>query len=120
MRKSLIKNRRAASVTKSTANAYPAYPVYSEEEDIYRQSKKEDIEPENIAELKNPKRKPSVTKKKAVARYHEEDISDEYLDIPGSELDDDQEDIGSEDEENNYYSLGGDDHDNLEEDRNNY
>ena len=30
------------------------------------------------------------------------------LDVPGSELDDDQEDIGSEDEENNYYSRGQD------------
>jgi hypothetical protein len=38
------------------------------------------------------------------------------LDIPGSELDNDAEDIGSEDEENNYYSIGGDQHDNLEED----
>ena len=38
------------------------------------------------------------------------------LDVPGSELDDEQEDIGSEDEENNYYSLGGDNHNDLEED----
>jgi hypothetical protein len=30
------------------------------------------------------------------------------LDVPGSELDDNMEDIGEEDEENNYYSLGGD------------
>jgi len=37
------------------------------------------------------------------------------LDIPGAELDDDLEDLGSEDEENNYYSLGGDDKENLEE-----
>jgi len=28
------------------------------------------------------------------------------LDVPGSELDDKQENIGSEDEENNYYSQG--------------
>ncbi|ASZ14184.1 hypothetical protein KTO58_03070 [Chitinophaga pendula] len=28
------------------------------------------------------------------------------LDVPGSELDDDQEDIGEEDEENNHYSQG--------------
>lgn len=28
------------------------------------------------------------------------------LDVPGSELDDDQEDIGGEDEENNHYSQG--------------
>jgi hypothetical protein len=37
------------------------------------------------------------------------------LDVPGSELDDESENIGSEDEENNYYSLGGDDKENLEE-----
>jgi hypothetical protein len=42
---------------------------------------------------------------------------DEDLDIPGAELDDLNEQIGSEDEENNYYSLGGDNHENLEEDR---
>lgn len=38
------------------------------------------------------------------------------LDIPGSELDDANEEIGEEDEENNYYSLGGDRHGSLEED----
>ena len=38
------------------------------------------------------------------------------LDVPGSELDDAQENIGSEDEENNYYSIGGDNHNDLEED----
>jgi len=32
-------------------------------------------------------------------------------------LDDKLEDIGSEDEENNYYSIGGDGHDNLDEDK---
>jgi hypothetical protein len=37
--------------------------------------------------------------------------------VPGSELDDEQEDIGNEDEENNYYSLGGDRHNDLDEDR---
>jgi hypothetical protein len=44
-----------------------------------------------------------------------EDLDD--LDIPGSELDDANEAIGEEDEENNYYSLGGDNHENLEEDK---
>lgn len=39
------------------------------------------------------------------------------LDVPGSEDDDANEDIGEEDEENNYYSLGGDAHDDLEEDK---
>ena len=37
------------------------------------------------------------------------------MDIPGSEYDDEQEAIGAEDEENNYYSLGGDNHNDLEE-----
>ncbi len=37
------------------------------------------------------------------------------LDIPGSELDDASEKLGSEDEENNSYSLGGDANDGLEE-----
>ncbi len=39
------------------------------------------------------------------------DKSGSDLDIPNSEADDIQEDIGSEDEENNFYSLGGDNHD---------
>lgn len=36
------------------------------------------------------------------------DMAGEDLDVPGSELDDAREEIGSEDEENNSYSLGGD------------
>jgi hypothetical protein len=45
------------------------------------------------------------------------DFSGQDLDVPGSELDDDKEEIGSEDEENNSYSLGGDNHEDLEEPR---
>ena len=44
----------------------------------------------------------------------EEDLDD--LDVPGAELDDKNEMIGEEDEENNYYSLGGERHEDLEED----
>ena len=44
------------------------------------------------------------------------EIEEDDLDVPGSEDDDANEDIGEEDEENNYYSLGGDAHENLEED----
>ena len=39
------------------------------------------------------------------------------LDVPGADLDDESEELGEEDEENNYYSLGGDRHENLEEDQ---
>lgn len=56
-------------------------------------------------------------------RYSENDLhgtrntaSGDDLDVPGAELDNTNEDIGEEDEENNYYSLGGDRHENLEED----
>jgi hypothetical protein len=45
----------------------------------------------------------------------QEDMSGGDLDIPGSELDDAQEEIGSEDEENNHYSIGGDNHNDLKE-----
>jgi hypothetical protein len=37
--------------------------------------------------------------------------------VPGADLDDNEEELGEEDEENNYYSLGGDRHENLEEDQ---
>lgn len=47
----------------------------------------------------------------------DETFTGNELDVPGSELDDADENIGEEDEENNYYSLGGDDKENLEEDR---
>lgn len=43
-------------------------------------------------------------------------VTGDDLDVPGSEADDKDEDIGEEDEENNYYSLGGDAHNDLEED----
>lgn len=45
------------------------------------------------------------------------DFAGKDLDIPGSEMDDASEAIGAEDEENNSYSLGGDNHEDLEEDR---
>jgi len=45
------------------------------------------------------------------------DISGADLDVPGSEDDDRDEALGEEDEENNYYSLGGDNHENQEENK---
>jgi len=37
--------------------------------------------------------------------------------VPGAQLDDAEEEVGDEDEENNLYSLGGENHEDLEEDR---
>lgn len=45
------------------------------------------------------------------------DTSGGELDVPGSEDDDANEEVGEEDEENNYYSLGGDNHENQEENK---
>ena len=44
-----------------------------------------------------------------------EDNMEMNLDFPGSELDNSEEKIGSEDEENNYWSLGGENHEDLEQ-----
>ncbi len=82
--------------------------VYSPEDDIYNHFKKEsDIDPEDPSHLKQKDEKPGKGNEKNFL----EDMSGDDLDVPASELDDPQEEIGSEDEENNYYSLGGDNHD---------
>ena len=44
-------------------------------------------------------------------------MTGEDLDVPGSKADEAKSNAGSEDEENNYYSLGGDNHNDLEEDK---
>jgi len=87
-------------------NDLRGYPIYPEGEDIYKNFQEEEyINPEETSKTKE------TNSNNALRRKVLDDESDENdLDIPGSELDDFQEDIGSEDEENNYYSLGGDDH----------
>jgi len=85
----------------------PGYPSYSASEDIFNQDKEEsEINPENISAIK---------KTEELGVNNEKDFRDDVsgidIDVPGSELDDAQEEIGSEDEENNLYSLGGDNHD---------
>jgi len=75
-----------------------SYPAH---EDIYNKSIEEvNIDPEDPTKLKVP---------------NEETDDIDELDVPGAELDDEEENIGNEDEENNYYSLGGDDHNDLDE-----
>ncbi len=92
-------------------NNLQGYPIYPDNEDIYKIFKEEEeINPEDISKTKVPDSTNALRRKNLGNEIGEND-----LDIPGSELDDIQEDIGSEDEENNYYSLGGDDHEDLEE-----
>ena|ERR1700754_2689691 len=78
-------------------------PVYKKEDDIYSREKEEPLEDDD---------EPGTIKSANAGKNLGEE-----LDIPGTELDDADEEIGEEDEENNYYSLGGDNHDDLEEDQ---
>lgn len=83
-------------------NDSQGYPIYPSNQDIYNNYKEEhNIDPEDISKIKDRNDK--------YGKHNEKDFDDYIsgidLDVPGSELDDEQEDIGSEDEENNYYSL---------------
>ena len=94
----------------------PGYPVYPADEDIFNKSIEEgDLDPEDTSKTKEFDKNSKAGKNKEID--FDEDKSGSDLDVPGSELDDEKEKIGSEDEENNYYSLGGDDHDDLDEDK---
>ena len=79
-------------------------PEYPAGEDIYSKGKKED----NLDLDGDPDGR---------SGRGDDDSPAKDLDVPGSELDDPDEELGEEDEENNYYSLGGDDHDDLEDDK---
>ncbi len=108
-------------IEKEVVNNYPGYPLYPASDDIYNQFRKDAmVNPEEAAEMQE-----SMDRAKVQTRNEqdfEEDMPERHLvgdglDVPGSELDNQQENIGSEDEENNYYSIGGDNHIDLEEDQ---
>jgi hypothetical protein len=93
------------------------YQFYPENEDIYFKFKEEkNVDPEDISKVMKPDK--SHKSPKNSGEEYDDDLFGSNLDVPGSELDDEQENIGNEDEENNYYSIGGDDHNNLDEDLN--
>jgi len=103
-----------ADDTKKTGTE--GYPLYPPGEDVYNKLKEEtDIDPEEVTKTK-PRNETGIEEKRNEKGF-KDDMSGGDLDVPGSELDDEQEKIGSEDEENNYYSLGGDDHNDLDEDK---
>lgn len=91
---------------------YPGYPLYPKSEDIYSQSIELDL---NAGE-------PNISQNEVdnLGERNEldfsEDMTGEDLDVPGSQDDEALPNFGKEDEENNYYSLGGDNHNDLEED----
>jgi len=90
----------------------PGYPLYPASEDVFSKGLiEEDIDPEDISKIKQEL---GLDAEDWNEKDFDEDLTGDDLDVPGSELDDDEID-GNEDEENNYYSLGGDNHNDLEE-----
>ena len=109
-------NFTGKTASDKTKDELQGYTIYPESEDIYKKFQEEkDIDPEDTSALKE------TAKKDKSGSGNEKDFMDDFsgsdLDIPGSELDDNAEDIGNEDEENNYYSLGGDNHNDLDENK---
>ena len=95
-------------------NSLPADLLYSPKDDIYNKGKREEnIDPDDQSVIDSTRE----VEGKGNEKDFNEDKSGDDLDIPGAELDDPDEKVGGEDEENNYYSLGGDNHNDLEEDK---
>jgi hypothetical protein len=89
------------------------YPASAAGEDIYDKYQEEkDINPEDISELK-AQNAIDIADHNNEKNFKDDETGDD-LDVPGSELDDEAESVGSEDEENNYYSLGDDDNTDLD------
>ncbi len=91
---------------------FPGYPHYPASEDIFNREKEVDLNTEDLTKVKNTIHNPGERNQKSFLQ----DMTGEDLDIPGSKADEAKSNAGKEDEENNYYSLGGDNHNDLEED----
>ena len=90
---------------KKTEEKLPGYPLYASKDDIYNNATEaENINPEEVQKLKSTNE--MAEEERRNEKDFKDDKSEEDLDVPGAELDDEMEDVGSEDEENNYYSLG--------------
>ena len=98
-----MKKKPKQPLDSSTEDEKFPLPDYNAKDDIYNRAKEEPLEEEDQA---GKGKLPAADK----------NLGDD-LDIPGAELDDAEEAIGEEDEENNYYSLGGDNHEDLEENK---
>lgn len=137
-----IKEKKSDKIQK---DKFPGYPPYPDSEDITLKSKRVPLDNEGVPVIDNEEvlrdgdnvkniNDSDLTEDDLQAlgpvdlsmdmgededllkqRKEPVDFTGGDLDIPGSELDDDSEKLGSEDEENNSYSLGGDTNDSLEE-----
>ncbi|QAA83083.1 hypothetical protein EI546_15770 [Aequorivita sp. H23M31] len=104
--------RDTKNLSKLEKEKFPGYPHYPESEDIYNREKEVELNPEDLSKKKTTELPPEYGNQKRFL----EDMTAEDLDVPGSKNDEALPNPGREDEENNYYSLGGDNHEDLEED----
>lgn len=122
------KNKPGKKATESNDKEqedFPGYPEYPSGEDIMSKRNRDmevDVDMNALTgSFRHNSELPSEKKKRAEGDDEQEEtwrkdkVGDD-LDVPGSELDDEEEAIGQEDEENNIYSIGGDRHQDLEED----
>jgi hypothetical protein len=104
-------NKKEAATGKEK---FPGYPHYPQGQDIYYNDREEqEIDPEDPSKIKSAPENPESLNEKDF----EDSQTGEDLDVPGNEADEENLTDTMPDEENNYYSLGGDNHDNLEEDQ---
>ncbi len=112
-RQRINKNSLEPKTTHQKKDSVEGYPLYPSSDDIYLKNQKEDAISVDKTQRKELTENLMIGKNNELD--FEEDVSGNDLDVPGSELDDQQEDIGSEDEENNIYSIGGDRHEDIDE-----
>lgn len=100
-----------AEESRKTGNTGDGKEIVSNEDDLgIREGTEADVNEDDLAILNSTNDEIGLPQ-----NVSNEELNTD-LDVPGSELDDENESIGEEDEENNYYSLGGDRHQNQEED----
>lgn len=80
-----------------------------------------DVTEEDLLLLGDPDKDMDMNEDEAVLTNKEWplEMTGEDLDVPGADIDDENDALGEGDEENSYYSIGGDNHENLEEDNQN-
>jgi hypothetical protein len=89
---------------------WPVPKDLKEDEDEFAIGNESDVTPEDLEALgpKDLSMDMGEDEELLKNRVWPVDMAGKDLDVPGAELDDETEAIGSEDEENNSYSLGGD------------
>lgn len=111
-KENVSEKKEARKTDEAAKKGFPGYPKYPASEDIYSREKETDLNPEDPTKIKTSETYGDRNEKEFL-----EDLTAEDLDVPGSKADETVNNAGMEDEENNYYSLGGDNHNDLEEDK---